>query len=783
MTARHGWPGVVAPPAAMVAMALAFGAWRGFSSDPSHIMAPAMVGVVALATSGVTLRSLAMPRTAVVATQFVLALLLGVVLISDGPPTPGSLETVVERLADSLQATTASPPPVSAVGGGVGPLMVVIVLAALWASDALASSPRTAPTVGIVMLAVYSIPTTLLDQRTTLWWGAASALGFLVLIALTERVEIDAWGREHRAAPRSVRVPFAGPAIAIGAVSGALLLALLVPVLDLGLLDDVGTDADSGDVVVITEPAANLQGDLQRGDDVPLLTVSTDDPDAEPPSYVQIGVLPTYVSDDQEWVSGELPQRPIGDGLQMPEGVTSDDPRVTWSFEATSEFRSSWLPVLGPVTSLRADDQWRYRREAGDFTRERGSTAGQSWTVASVPSQVTVEDLQAADGTDDVDPVYTQLGTVSQEVTDLATTVVENADATTDYDRAVALQRFLRDGDEFTYDLEASAEGDDTLSEFLFETRTGYCQHFASAMAVMARDLGIPSRVVVGFLDGRATGSGTWEFSAHGLHSWPELYFEGAGWVRFEPTPQRAASVPEYTRDQTESTPEPTPETSPSQTPTQPTPSLPDETVTPEQTPPDETDANDGAPLRLLAVVGSALLVLAALAGAPAMIRSARRRRHCAEGAEGAWEELRHSCRDHGLGWVSARSPRATAQAFVEEWSAGPTALAEDAVRDLDTLVRAVERERYAPSGTPLDLREGLVAELVAARVASRPRWRRALAALVPRSVFTERGRRGGRDDAAEDRAPGVSGERAVRVDSDDDPMRTPAGDHRVESD
>ena len=87
--------------------------------------------------------------------------------------------------------------------------------------------------------------------------------------------------------------------------------------------------------------------------------------------------------------------------------------------------------------------------------------------------------------------------------------------------------------------------GVNTLEAFLSDSeggRVGYCEQFASAMAVMARVLDIPARVAVGFLDPEQVGANQYEYSTHDLHAWPELYFEGAGWVRFEPTPgDRAA--------------------------------------------------------------------------------------------------------------------------------------------------------------------------------------------------------------------------------------------------
>src|SRR3546814_21195190 len=69
-------------------------------------------------------------------------------------------------------------------------------------------------------------------------------------------------------------------------------------------------------------------------------------------------------------------------------------------------------------------------------------------------------------------------------------------------------------------------------------------------MAVMARAVGIPARVAVGFYQADQLEDSSWEFSSHDLHAWPELYFEDYGWVRFEPTPSsHIGSVPDYTSD------------------------------------------------------------------------------------------------------------------------------------------------------------------------------------------------------------------------------------------
>ncbi len=119
------------------------------------------------------------------------------------------------------------------------------------------------------------------------------------------------------------------------------------------------------------------------------------------------------------------------------------------------------------------------------------------------------------------------------------------AGASTSFDKATVLQKWFREDGGFEYTLvpeevEESEVGNDELVAFLRDDETGrrgYCEQFAAAMAVMARSLSIPARVAVGFLEPEPIGATTWEYSAHDLHAWVELYFPGVGWVLFDPTP------------------------------------------------------------------------------------------------------------------------------------------------------------------------------------------------------------------------------------------------------
>jgi len=108
------------------------------------------------------------------------------------------------------------------------------------------------------------------------------------------------------------------------------------------------------------------------------------------------------------------------------------------------------------------------------------------------------------------------------------------------YDQSIAIENSLRTNFAYTLNLTGKA-GADPLAHFLFETKAGHCEYFASAMTVMLRTLGIPSREVNGFLPGEYNDvAGDYIVRASDAHSWVEAYFPGNGWISFDPTPPGA---------------------------------------------------------------------------------------------------------------------------------------------------------------------------------------------------------------------------------------------------
>ncbi|MEY3989005.1 MAG: hypothetical protein RI985_86 [Chloroflexota bacterium] len=127
--------------------------------------------------------------------------------------------------------------------------------------------------------------------------------------------------------------------------------------------------------------------------------------------------------------------------------------------------------------------------------------------------------------------------TVPSRVGELTTQIIAEANATTDYDVAMAIQQYLRT---FRYDEQRPRPptSSDWVDYFLFESQIGYCDDFATAMTVMLRTQGIPARYVQGYTGGdRDPSRGDYVVRESMAHSWVEVFFDGYGWQRFEPTP------------------------------------------------------------------------------------------------------------------------------------------------------------------------------------------------------------------------------------------------------
>ena len=642
-------------------------------------------------------------------------------------PTGDSMAYLVRVFDQGVDSINTNSVPVT-VTSGIELIIALTFAVFVIVADFLAVTSRCPGMVGGLLAALMIVPLVVDDSGLTLWQAVSCAVGFLLLLAVDMWVRSRQWG---------MRVPSrdTGGARLLGgmgrlttvtvAATAAILLAVTVPLAFPSLRTDVFYDMAEGNHVgwagnnISTEnPVASLQRSLRLPPDRTVLTYTTD---AEQPEYLRTYALSEF--DGEQWTMGPVDASDdtlITDELPRPAGWRSDPPggNVTTRVSLDSDApRMHFLPLPYWARSVDVSGDWYVDEESHMVFTDGTPSTGLSFTVETAvhepdprslsrsgePRSISSEFLHLPSG---VDPAV-------QELTDSLT-----SDLASPYQRAIALQDHFSD---FTYDLEPPPVPDDTdpLTHFLFTDRTGYCEQFAGAMTVMARQAGIPARVAVGYTQGEQNGNGRWTVSTGDAHAWPELYFEDVGWARFEPTPsspqeQGSAVVPEYAngseipQDLPPPTDEPAENNDPEPTPTESdTPSESDSPESPPEEEPEQTEAASpigtspsGPDLSWLPYTGAGLTGLLLLA-LPALVRLGVRGARVsalagepAPAAHAAWRELRDTCLDVGRDWDLSESPRATAARL---------ALTGQAHEAVWRLALAEEAARYAPAPAASD--------------------------------------------------------------------------------
>lgn len=233
--------------------------------------------------------------------------------------------------------------------------------------------------------------------------------------------------------------------------------------------------------------------------------------------------------------------RPVDGNFRNVPGRPSDT-RISHQIKIRS-LSSEYLPAaFQPVAIDIPEGEVTWDDHSATLLLDERAGDGFEYIVESVLPDHTAEQLRAISGAvpPSVADRYLQLPPMDPRVADLAAQIT--AGATTPYDRALLLQDHFRDN--FTYSTEIpEGSGEDQIVAFLFEQRQGYCEQFAASYAAMARSVGLPSRVAVGFTEGDQSAARPEFFTVRGedSHAWPEVWFPGAGWVPFEPTPGRVS--------------------------------------------------------------------------------------------------------------------------------------------------------------------------------------------------------------------------------------------------
>lgn len=683
-----------------------------------------------LLVCGAGLRAVGVHRGLVPVLELALAAIVMTVTFGNGTgllgliPTPATVQRWGVYLQQAMlsiyqQGTPAESLPEFIFLVVAGACVIAIVL------DLLAIAIRAPAYTAIGVVAVLVVPGALLGDGLDPIALAASAAAFLWLLRCDVRTRRPGAGR-----------PGAALSVGAAAVVVAMLLSGTAPGFDKG----GATSFTAGGISIggTVTPLIDLGKDLRRPAAVRALTYTTTAPAGQ---YLQLAALDQFTG--SVWKHRERDTKRLSDGVAVgPVPGLSDAvkrSKITTSVQI-DDMTSRWLPVPAPVQSVKGlNGTWSWDPDDLTLGGINVTTQGQKYTATSLVLAPTADQLKAAGGFVPADLQRDLFLPSNMPAIIGQTALTATAGAVSEYDKAVALQDYFRDNG-FVYSTQTplkqgyDGDGARVIAKFL-EVKSGYCVHFASAMALMARSLGIPSRVAEGYLPGTSTGGtanspGTYTVTSDDLHAWPELYFAGVGWVPFEPTVGRG-TIPSYTR--------------PNATPDQVAPSAaPGSSAAPKRLVPTDQPNVAGAggttppsPLQpLLSGLGVALLVLAVLL-TPAVMRRMRRRarlRRLSEswgGASVVWDELRDTARDLGWSAPDTETPRVFARRIAAAVAGTP---GEDAVL---RLLDVRERDAFGPPTRAVAV--GLADDLrlvIDALETQSGRGLRLKAALVPVSLL-----------------------------------------------
>jgi transglutaminase-like putative cysteine protease len=726
--------------AVMISVALAAITLRPLTTDGSYlILGWLLIGLIG--GTSIVLRRLRVGGGTVLATQVLIWLLcsLGLGLVSPSSGAPWYAQ-YAELWAAGIEHMRVSSSPMDP-NDGTRLIFVTIVGLILIMTDLLVSGISRPAWAVAPPATLFLVPALGLGTDTGALNFLLIAVGYLGILVAEG---INTTARWTRGLARDSAEGFgeATPVVwrataylAIPSLVTALLLAVALPTLSLPGIG-FGTGAGGGPLQ-LTDPTLDLRRNLSQETDRLVIEYQTQSPGGV---YLRMTSLPRL--DAEGWKSVQI-DLSSGSQLGQPPGLgRAVDSRTTEI--RMGNFGSQYLPLPYAPRSYSAPGDWRYDPQSLVVINADGrpdDLRGLEYSVDSAQIEPSPEDL-AGSGVGvpaDVDITSEVPEDLPRSLIDLTDRVVAGAE--TPAAKAAAIQRFLRDGD-YTYSVEPQpGMGYQALENFLLDDRLGYCEQFASAMAVMARVAGIPSRVSVGFLPGEQVGE-TWEVSIRDMHAWPELYFAGWGWVRFEPTPAvQTGEAPPWTV-QPEESPEDEPSAGPSASQSTGPSASTDPRDTPAEAPVTAEETSGSGWLRTLLWSGAGLVSLLILA-APATIRVRRRSQRLStdgmaeDQVESAWAEIRDTVVDHGGAWPEG-SPRSIGQEV-------STRLEGEEAASMGRVATLVERARYAKTFSDTEaaaelptvtqeIRRGIAAPLGPVR--------RLLAVVLPRSLFPNRTRR-----------------------------------------
>lgn len=370
----------------------------------------------------------------------------------------------------------------------------------------------------------------------------SAALLFVLLHRLGEATTAGAWlgtGAAERGQAAMLRVGLA--ALFVTLVGGVSLAQLLPGYNEPAIVDPSEWD-DPEEPRVVLSPLVDIRSRLINQPDVEVFTV-----ESELKDYWRITSLDVF--DGRIWRSRGSFEDAAGPlETDLPDGTSFEAVTQTFDINRLGEI---WLPAAyepAEILSSPDDVELEYEPQSGTLivNRETANSDGLVYSLLSAIPNRDVAAIQSAGSSvpGNISDRYLDLpDDFSERVRAQAEDIVVAAGAETPYEKALALQNYFRDPTLFSYSLDVSkGHSASRIEDFLFEVRAGYCEQFAGSYAAMARSIGLPSRVAVGFTPGEFDpGINAYRVNGKNAHAWPEVWLDGIGWLRFEPTPGRGA--------------------------------------------------------------------------------------------------------------------------------------------------------------------------------------------------------------------------------------------------
>ncbi len=443
-------------------------------------------------------------------------------------PGGSTWRSAIDDITQSWSDFNSSAPPVAPAGG----FLLVAALALLivcYTADTFAMRAYGRVEAAIPSAIVFTFVSVLGESgnrsnrmwTTALWLFTASVT--VALLRDDHGDQVSVWLGTGRAR-RALRTALAAGLLSLAAGGIAYAVAPRLP----GATSEALIDQDDGDesTVSVVNPMVDLRSRLIGYSNRIMFRV-----EAERPAYWHLTSLPDF--DGKSWKANETFTSANGRLRPSPRGRSLRQ-KVT-----VENMGEGWVPAAFEAVAISGKSSFVYNPETATVRLANNAdlTPGMTYTVTSVIGSYSVRQLRAAGSANPPDERYVALPkNFPDSLRALAAQVVAGKESS--YAQSVALQNWFRDN--FEYDLDVSYGSSSSAMEDFVEERRGFCEHFASTFAAMARSLGIPARVAVGFTSG-VPEDGRFVVRARNAHAWPEVWFDRIGWVSFEPTPGRGA--------------------------------------------------------------------------------------------------------------------------------------------------------------------------------------------------------------------------------------------------